>query len=873
MSQTVLALIIELVKGEQEGVLGNAHCHHMYQQRKFKLLCACICVLYFDKGTFKCLGNAGNIELSLGHTVVGHESFELFNVSVTLNSLKVSDVQLNLSDETLLGLGVDIHLVNVLDKFEALMLGSCAKVSALLGKNIAVCLSYLGVYLADVALEHIIGAVCLILVDLFKENDKLCTGHTVDIFGKLCEILDVTVIDLIVKALDVRECIFGSKVALEDLILYLVELLYIFILDIFGQLVKLSLFKLLSPLPALSGRCLIELGIKRRLAVFKVFLKLFKSFTVKLVDGSHLLIKLSLVNSFETALNLLNIRLASLGIFGSFADGELHLHKLILGRTCNVAAKVCKLLLDKLGSSLVDLLDIFCGKLLVKIVACKGFSELGKFLSWSIGDILAETFKLGLDEGYLLLSYLFQIRSSILLAQSQCADIGSELFKLGLFELFDILAHTVKLVGLDLVEALVDLVKILLGIFGIILFVFELFGELCKLRLLHIADVLAETVCFGIVKNLSSCLYGIKVACGHIGSILFVLQLCFKSIELCKVHGSDILAHLSKLFLFECLFSFGSHGHILLDDILGILFAFQLNDDLCQSLCVHLRNGLALLNKLCIFKLNGSLLNVSSVLVGKRSLESAGLDDFSHLVKLSLVGSCNALKFLVGSLLFKNFKALGYLLSERCFKRIAALYFIKLLGDILQSLLGSGLDILAYLAYLSSRKAVPCGSNLCSEVPLEHLVKPVGSQILFQLVGSGSIGNGLEHIGKLTELCAEHTVIDLGKVRSCHNFVKAALLDLLLESSQLVVIFERNACAEKLQLIFLAVVESKLDLEQVLACGLLVKLHVVDICTELFQLGFIKSGKVCAKVSQLLFILDSLFHFFLSGKNGAVVCA
>ena len=158
-------------------------------------------------------------------------------------------------------------------------------------------------------------------------------------------------------------------------------------------------------------------------------------------------------------------------------------------------------------------------------------------------------------------------------------------------------------------------------------------------------------------------------------------------------------------------------------------------------------------------------------------------------------------------------------------------------------------------------------------MPLEHLVKPVGSQILFQLVGSGSIGNGLEHIGKLTELCAEHTVIDLGKVRSCHNFVKAALLDLLLESSQLVVIFERNACAEKLQLIFLAVVESKLDLEQVLACGLLVKLHVVDICTELFQLSFIKSGKVCAKVSQLLFILDSLFHFFLSGKNCAVVCA
>ena len=99
MSQTVLALIIELVKGEQEGVLGNAHCHHMYQQRKFKLLCACICVLYFDKGAFKCLGNAGNIELSLGHTVVGHESFELFNVSVTLNSLKVSDVQIDLSSK------------------------------------------------------------------------------------------------------------------------------------------------------------------------------------------------------------------------------------------------------------------------------------------------------------------------------------------------------------------------------------------------------------------------------------------------------------------------------------------------------------------------------------------------------------------------------------------------------------------------------------------------------------------------------------------------------------------------------------------------------------------------------------------------------
>ena len=185
MTQTALALEIEIVYSQQIRILGMSHCYLVDKHGQFILFCACIRRLDFYIQAFKRFGKTGYIEMNTCDGVYCHQIFKLFNIAVTVDSLEISDMKLDLSDETLLGISINIHFIDILDKLKALMLGNRAEVFALSSKDIAVSFTYLGVDLADISLEHIIRAVVFILVDFFKKDNKLCSGHTVDILGKL----------------------------------------------------------------------------------------------------------------------------------------------------------------------------------------------------------------------------------------------------------------------------------------------------------------------------------------------------------------------------------------------------------------------------------------------------------------------------------------------------------------------------------------------------------------------------------------------------------------------------------------------------------------------------------------------------------------
>ena len=129
-----------------------------------------------------------------------------------------------------------------------------------------------------------------------------------------------------------------------------------------------------------------------------------------------------------------------------------------------------------------------------------------------MGNILAEVFQFGLHQIDFKLANLFKVGSSIFLLEAECGNVIGKLFKISFFELFNILAHGIKLVGFNFIETFLYLSKILLGIFGIKFCVLKLFGKLFKLRLGHSADILAKIIRFKIKECLSSAFDGIKIA-------------------------------------------------------------------------------------------------------------------------------------------------------------------------------------------------------------------------------------------------------------------------------------------------------------------------------------------------------------------------
>ena len=371
-----LAHTVKVICCKQIGILGVSRGIFVSHNRKLKLLCSRIGVLYLYVNILEGLGDSGNVELRFLNAVIVHKLFKYLNIAVSLNRSQVSNVKLHLSNEALLGFLVDVHFVDVFDKLEAAVLADSIKILAFLSKMIRISLTDLGVDLSDISLEHIVRSVILILVDLFKENHQLGTGHSVHILGQLGVILNLEICNSVVNFLDVGECYLGDKVAVRNFLLDGKKLLKIKLGDISAELIKLALLEEYFAFLELSGRCLVKLGIKSRLALVKLLFEFVKLVGIELFNGSHLLVKFSLVYLLQTAFDLLCISLSCLLVFGSFADSYLHAHQLILGCILDILAKVGKLLLDESLGALIDLLDVLSRKLLVEIAAGKSLSEL-----------------------------------------------------------------------------------------------------------------------------------------------------------------------------------------------------------------------------------------------------------------------------------------------------------------------------------------------------------------------------------------------------------------------------------------------------------------------------------------------------------------
>ena len=145
-------------------------------------------------------------------------------------------MKLYLIDKALLCIRINIHSIDILDKLEAAVLACISEISAFLFKELCIGLTNLGVYLADISLEHIGRSVVLVFVYLFKENDKVCTAHRIDILGKLCVILNLEICNGIVYLLDVWECHLGDIIALGYLLLDFTQLLDIQLGNIAAEL-------------------------------------------------------------------------------------------------------------------------------------------------------------------------------------------------------------------------------------------------------------------------------------------------------------------------------------------------------------------------------------------------------------------------------------------------------------------------------------------------------------------------------------------------------------------------------------------------------------------------------------------------------------
>ena len=267
----------------------------------------------------------------------------------------------------------------------------------------------------------------------------------------------------------------------------------------------------------------------------------------------------------------------------------------------------------------------------------------------------------------------------VILPEAQSIYVCCQLFKFGTLELVYILHKFAHLIGLDLVYALIELYKVLLGVFLVVLLVPELASELLNALLVELCDIPAKVIDFLAVQFPAPAADLFKGILGECLGILLVGELLLCLIELIERHSGDILHDAVYLRLQKCIRTLLCPGQILLADLCGILSAFKHLHDLIKSSLVHSGYSLALLDEFAVLYLCHAGIELGNILVRDRLPELAVGDDLPQFLHLRLVSGCDGAEYLLCFLFFDLQRPLGYLLLEGSLERRTALDIAELL--------------------------------------------------------------------------------------------------------------------------------------------------------------------------------------------------